>query len=182
MRQIVTSKSLNKWLPLFAGLVLAAGVLTFIVVKWNNTAENINSPVSNQPAQVAPPPPPPAPFTQDARHVAARFIATAVARKNLAEAWNITGDSIKGGQSYKSWLTGDIAVVPYPASKNAGMIVKYSNKNAVELYLALAPKKGEKIKPQTFIMDLARVGAPGHKHWVVNYWAPYSVPQVPVGS
>jgi hypothetical protein len=37
------------------------------------------------------------------------------------------------------------------------------------------------VKPQYFLMDLARVGRPGHNHWVVTYWVPKSPPQIPVG-
>src|SRR5262249_45061693 len=66
-----------------------------------------------------------------------------------------------------------------PAGKNAGMQVSYSHRNQVELIFALLPRKGVHIKPQYFMMDLARVGKAGRKHWLVTYWAPRSPPQVP---
>jgi hypothetical protein len=169
----------NKWLPRVAVLLLAAGVIAFAAVKWSNTAKSIDTGVSNKPASLPAPEPPTTKVPAEARRVAAQFIHTAVARKNLAQAWKISGGILKEGTTYKQWLSGDIAVVPYPAGANAGMQVSYSHPNQVELIFALLPRKGVHVKPQYFMMDLTRVGKPGHKRWLVTYWAPRSPPQVP---
>jgi hypothetical protein len=173
---LITSHRFNKWLPRIAALVLVAGVIAFIAVKFSNTATPINTPVSNKPAAKPKPEPVTVALSPDARAVAAKFIHTAVARENLAEAWNIAGPSIRGGQTYKEWLTGNIAVVPYPASDNASIAVRESHRNLVELEWGLTARKGLNMKPQAFLMDLVRIGRPGHKHWVVDYWTPLSVP------
>ncbi|HWH55956.1 MAG TPA: hypothetical protein VNT04_10320 [Gaiellaceae bacterium] len=192
VQDLFTSRTLNKWLPWVAVAVLAAGVIAFAAVKWSNTADEINTPVSNEPAALPKPEPASVKLDPAARSVAAKFIDTAVAldgrnrdipltsadRQKLAQAWKITGGTLKADTSYKEWLNGNMAVVPYPAAKHAGMQIEYSHKNAVELVFALVPKKGIKIKPQYFLMDLAKVGAPGHKRWIVTYWAPKSPPQV----
>lgn len=190
VQDLFASRTFNKWLPWVAVGVLAAGVIAFAVVKWSNTAKPINTPVSNKPA--AKPAPEPATVKLDPafRRVAARFLATAVAlptrnglpgsaaadRKKLAEAWKISGGILKADTTYKQWLSGDIAVVPYPAAPHAGMQVEFSHPNEAEVIFALQPQKGVKIKPQYFRLDGERVGRPGHRRWIVTYWAPHSPP------
>jgi hypothetical protein len=181
VHDLVTSRGFNRWLPRIALLVLAAGVIAFLAVKFSNTAKSVDSPVSTLPATKPKPEPPSVAMSPEARRVASQFIHTAVARKNLAAAWKISGPNIRGGQTYKEWLTGNIAVVPYPASDSAAVDVRFSHKNRVELEWGLNPRKGNKTKPQSFLMDLVRIGTPGHKHWVVDYWTPLSVPQLPAG-
>jgi hypothetical protein len=179
VQDLFSSRTFNRWLPRVAMAVLAAGVIAFIAVKYSNTATPIDTPISSKPAAVPKPQPAQTKLAPGARQVAAEFIHTAVARKNLAAAWPITGEAIKSGTSYKEWLAGNIAVVPYPAAPNAGLSIQYSHRNDADLLFALTAAKGINIKPQFFEMMLARVGRPGAKHWVVTYWAPYSHPQVP---
>jgi hypothetical protein len=192
VQDLFASRTFNKWLPRAAVLVLAAGVIAFVAVKWTNTAKDINTGVSNEPAAIPKPEPASVAVAPEARRIAARFIATAVSldfrnrdvrptaadRRKLAEAWKISGGTLKQGTTYKEWLQGNMAVVPYPAAPNAGMQVEYSHRNSIELIFALLPKAGFDTKPQYFLMDLARLGRPGHKRWVVTYWAPKSPPQV----
>jgi hypothetical protein len=177
VQDLITSRRFNRWLPRLAALVLAAGVIAFVAVKFSNTAEPINTPVSTLPATKPKPEPVSVAMKPEARRVASKFIHTAVARKNLDQAWKLAGPDIRGGQTYKQWLTGDIAVVPYPASEHASLAVRESHKNLVEIEWGLTPKKGSGVtKPQAFLMDLVRIGKAGHKHWVVDYWTPLSVP------
>jgi hypothetical protein len=179
VQDLFSSRTFNRWLPWVAAVVLAAGVIAFIAVKYSNTATPIDTPISKKPAVMPKPQAPETKLSPGARRVAAEFIHTAVARKNLAAAWKITGPAIKQGTSYKQWLGGNIAVVPYPAAPSAGLSVQYSHRNDADLLFALTAKKGSYAKPQFFEMMLQRVGRPGAKHWIVNYWAPYSHPQVP---
>lgn len=196
VHDLITSRSLNRWLPWIAGLVLAIGVIAFVAVKWNNTAKSLDTPVSNQKASTPGPQPKAVRLDPQARSVAAQFIANAVSldfrnkdgmkptaadKAKLAQAWKITAGPLKEGTAYKDWLAGNMAVVPYPARPHAGLQIEYSYKNSAELIFALLPKKGFKIKGQYFLMDLARTGAAGHKHWVVTYWVPKSPPVLPIG-
>ena len=178
VQDLFSSRTVNRWLPRVAVAVLAVGVIAFISVKYSNTATPIDTPISNKPAALPGPQPASTKLSPGARRVAAEFIHTAVARKNLAAAWRITGEAIKSGTSYRQWLTGNIAVVPYPAAPDAGLSIQYSHRNDADLLFALTPQKGVKIKPQFFEMMLNRVGRPGAKHWVVTYWSPYSHPQI----
>jgi hypothetical protein len=176
VQDLISSRNFNRWLPRVAALVLAAGVIAFVVVKWTNTADPIDTPVSNAPAAKPKPEPVAVAMSPEARTVAAKFIHTAVTGRNLAGAWKIAGPNIRQGQSYKEWLTGNIAVVPYPASDKASLAVRFSHKNRVELEWGLTPQKGINMKPQAFLMDLVRIGKPGQKRWVVDYWTPLAVP------
>jgi|SRR5919202_3180382 hypothetical protein len=190
VQDLFNSRTFNKWLPWVAGAVLAAGVIAFVAVKWTNTADSIETKVTNKPAVLPKPEPASVALDPAARRVAAKFIDTAVAlptrnglpgsvaadRKKLAQAWKISGGVIKEGTTYKEWLSGNIAVVPYPAQEHAGMQIEYSHPNDAEVIFALQPREGVKIKPQYFRMDVTRVGRPGHKHWIVTYWAPHSPP------
>jgi hypothetical protein len=177
---LLSNRTVNRWLPRLAGLCLVAGVATFLAVHYWNTAPSVDTPVSNKPA-VVPKQPKSVPLDPAVKSVAAKFIHTAVVRKNLAEAYKISGPDIRQGQTLKQWLTGNIAVVPFPATERAVLDVHWSYRNSAELEFGLFPRKGSGLtKVQSFIMDLRRVGPPRHKRWVVDYWAPFSVPQVPV--
>jgi hypothetical protein len=114
------------------------------------------------------------PFTaQDrraVRKVLARFISTAVARKHVADSWDLAGPSLRQDVSYKEWRRGDIPVVPYPASKHghgAWDAVNYSYRNEVGLEVLLFPKPRSGYSIATVETNLVR-GRDGR--WRVDYW------------
>jgi hypothetical protein len=115
-----------------------------------------------------------------ATQVARKFIETAVARKNLGQAYNLVTNEILQGQSKKDWMKGNIAVVPYPvdAIQYAPMKIDFSYPKEAQIEVALLPKKGAKIQGQLFVMDLVKRGG----NWLVNGWVPRSSPPVPNGS
>ena len=102
-----------------AALVLLAGVAAFIVSRLGNTPDakpvdrSPNAPVkdvSKVPKTTA--------LEPGARLAAQKFILTAVARKNLKAAYSLAGPQIRQGQTLKQWLTGNIAVIPYPSTSS----------------------------------------------------------------
>jgi hypothetical protein len=103
-----------------------------------------------------------------------------VARKNLGQAYGLVTDEILQGQSKKDWMTGNIAVVPYPvdAIEYAPMKIDFSYPKEAQIEVALLPKKGAKVQGQLFVMDLVKRGG----NWLVNGWVPRSSPPVPNGS
>jgi hypothetical protein len=175
LRSTVTSRKFNLALPWIAGLVLAIGVAAFVQARTDTGSPKEtfeNGPprdLSKQTKSV--------PMPQEARKTAVTFLQTAVARKNLAKAWTVAGPSIKGGQSYKNWLKGEIAVVPYPGESmdKAPIKVDWSHPDSIGLSIALLPAKGSAEKPQVFNMELKKAG----KRWVVDSWVPYAPPAVP---
>jgi hypothetical protein len=156
------------------GAAIAAGII------WSNTGKSTATPLTNQPALDVSKVPATVKLAPGAQTVARRFIQTAVARKNLPEAYGLVTQAVKQGQSLKSWNTGNIAVVPYPVDdiKYAPMKIDFSYANEAQIQVALLPKAGAKIKSQLFIMALVRRNG----KWLVNSWVPKSSPMVPNGS
>jgi hypothetical protein len=128
---------------------------------------------TNEPAQV-PKPQVKAPFDPVARQVAVRFVQTAVARKNLDEAWDLAGPTVRGGLTRKEWLTGNIPVVPYPLDllEVAPFKVDASYRDSALIEIALLPKKNAGIRSQIFFMELKKVGKGAKARWVVDNWVP----------
>ena len=164
------------------GVVLGVGVVTLIVTKvWTSPG----------------PQPPPAvvakvqrpthektvPLDPAAQVVGERFIETAVERKNLDESWTLAAPALRGRFTLRRWETGDIPVVPYPADTSHGARVKieYSYKDRALLLILLEPTAGNKIKPQLFHLGLHAFGTGTHRRWLVDYWAPFSAPRIPLG-
>jgi hypothetical protein len=161
--------------PWIAGLVLVAGIVTFLLVFFRNTAKTEPStPLTPaKPASVAAEKN--VPVARDARIVAGRFILTAVQRKHLAEAWKLAGPPIRAGVTHKQWLTGNIAVVPWFGQLGAVPLkVDYSYPGEAQFTVILAPKPGTKGRPDTFIMGLKKYGG----HWKVTAWVPYEPPAI----
>src|SRR5690349_2177963 len=102
-------------------IVLAAGVIAFVSVKVGNRGDA-------KPVDRSPNAPKSTKLNPQATRVAQEFILTAVARKNLRRAYDLAGPHIKQGQTLKEWMTGNIAVIPYPVAQLdiAPMKVDYS--------------------------------------------------------
>ena len=156
------------------GAAIAAGII------WSNTGKSTATPLTNKPALDVSKVPSTVKLKPGAQTVARRFIETAVARKNLPQAYNLVTQELKQGQSLKSWNTGNIAVIPYPVNdiKYAPMKIDFSYANEAQIEVALLPKAGAKIKSQLFLMDLVKRNG----KWLVNSWVPKSSPMVPNGS
>jgi hypothetical protein len=175
----VSSRRLNQWLPWAAGLVLVAGIVAFLIVYVGNTAEPIESKITDR--QTGPAVVPTAqksvPLDPVARRTAGEFILTAVARKDLGRSWTITHPELRQGMTRKEWLTGNIPVQYYPADAidKASFKIDESHKTDAVLEVALIPKQGADVKPQIFYIGLKKNAGV----WQVNYWAPRSAPSVP---
>src|SRR5262249_5815754 len=166
----------QKALPwIVAALVAAAAIAAGII--WSNTGKSTATPLTNQPVNDVSKVPPTVKLTPGATRVARKFIETAVARKNLAQAYTLVTEQIRQGQSLKSWKTGNIAVIPYPvdAVKYAPMKIDFSYPNEAQIEVALLPKAGSKVRGQLFLMDLVKQDG----KWLVNSWVPRSSPPVP---
>lgn len=174
----LNSRSVNRALPWVAGAVLLLGVLAFwqTQVRSDDTPESFSSePATNVAGEKTVPLPP------EARQIAVKFIKTAVVRKNLREAWAISGPGIRQDLTLREWMTGEIPVVPYPdASVDESPVkVDWSYPNDVSLSVVMQPKAGSKEKPQIFFIGLKKFGSGASAKWLVNYWAPYAPPPIP---
>jgi hypothetical protein len=111
-----------------------------------------------------------APDRRAVRKLLARFIETAVARRRVASSWPLAGPALRTGITRKEWTTGNIPVVPYPASSHGqGMwdIVQYSYRNEVGLEALIFPRPCSGYSVATVDSTVVR-GRDGR--WRVNYW------------
>jgi hypothetical protein len=166
--------------PLLSGLVLVAGIVAFSVAWLGDSGTPLESPLSNEPAQVYTPREH-VPLDAEARKVAGRFILTAVARRNLGESYALAHPELRQGMTKRQWLTGNIPVVYYPATQieTATFKVDESYPGEAILEVALLPKDASKVKPQVFFIGLKKAGKGDSARWLVNYWVPRAAPQIP---
>jgi hypothetical protein len=177
--EIKTRPGWRKALPWVVAVLVVGGAIAGGII-WSNTGHSTATPLTNIPAKDVSKVPATVKLTPGATRVARAFIRTAVARKNLGEAYTLVTNEIRQGQSLASWETGNIAVIPYPvdAVAYAPMKIDFSYPAEAQIEVALLPKKGAKVKSQLFLMDLVKRDG----KWLVNSWVPRSTPAVPNGS
>jgi len=170
-----------------ATFLLGVGALVFAMVNWSNTAKREETPLRDEPAQVAPVPVK-APFAKAKREgvleTAARFVDTAVVRRRVADSWELTDPSLRSGYTRASWATEDIPVQPYPVD-GAKWRVDYSWRDVVGLEVALYPKKGTNVPAAVFDMELHAYGKGKSRRWLVSSWTPAAyrgIPDAPLGA
>lgn len=167
-------------------VVLVAGVVAFLSVRAGNNDEGKNSrPPTTEPAAVIDQQPnaKKGKLERGARVAAGEFILAAVGREDLKKAWELSHPELRDqcACTYKEWLKGSIPVQPYPVGNldvAAFEIDEASPTNAL-LLVALLPKDGVNVKPQTFYIGLKAKTQGGKKRWLVNYWAPRAAVGVP---
>jgi hypothetical protein len=176
VQSALSSPRFNKYLPWFAGGLLAVGVIVFMIVFFGNTA-NTKETFSDKPAQT-PQVTKQVPLEQAARVAVGRFILTAVARKNLDEAWNLTTANLRGGLTHKQWMTGTIPVVPMgvPIDKAAITKINSSTKNEADINVVVLPKANKQgVKATLYEVIVKKV----HGRWLVDYALPQASPGAP---
>jgi hypothetical protein len=102
---------------------------------------------------------------------AARFVATAVQRQQLDEAWELAGPQIRQGMTRAEWRTGNIPVVPYPVDA-ARWKLDYTYADEVGLQVYVLPRRGVQMRPMVFNMSLTAVGTGDARRWLVDSWTP----------
>lgn len=162
--------------------VLLAGVGAFLaLVVFRGTPNAFTDTFSNQPAQLYHPDKK-APISKEQLALARKFILTAVARKDLDQAYGFVHPDLRGGLTRKQWDQGNIPVVYYQArnAKTAAFTVDYSYKTQALLEVDLTAKKGTETRPELlFYLGLKREGGKPTGRWLVNYWEPHWRPPVP---
>jgi hypothetical protein len=170
-RERVHKPGWRKAWPWLAGIVVVAGGIALLIALLPSSNGSTATPQTpNIPAKIVSKVPKTVKIEPAAEKVARRFIETAVARKHLKEAYSLAGPQILQGQSLKSWMTGNNAVIPFPVDKVtiAPMKVDYSYKNQALIEVALLTKPGSSVKSQLFTMQLNKIRG----KWVVNSWEP----------
>lgn len=128
-----------------------------------------------------PTPKPPKTVKLDAavRPIVRRFVATAVARKDLAAAYAISGPQIRQEQTLKQFLKGNIAVVPFDVDarttvKFLSVNQSYAGSARLQVFL-VTPGRTVTNSPHTFWVDLIK----RQGRWYVNGWQPRWTPPIP---
>jgi len=95
-----------------------------------------------------------------------RFMPTALPRHHLAKAYDLVTPKLRGAMTRAQWVKSDIPIYPFPAAS-----MKYHSwepllvaQNAVELSVLVQPRKGAKVGPIDFAIDLKRVAG----RWLVD--------------
>jgi hypothetical protein len=183
---ILSSPRAQRRLIVFSGGVLVIGFIAFLSAFLLRGTSGIHSPISTIPAQThvklvkAPP-------SKDALKVAREFLETAVLRKNLDRAYDITGPALRGNMTRAEWNKGNIAVAPYPArnTKTAAFTVDWSYRTQIMLEVDLVAKKGSgsNIRPHLpYFLGLERKGDKPNGAWQVNTWISAWHPPIPMAG
>ncbi len=186
VQTILTSRKVNRWLPWIAGLILAAGVITFLAVYYGNTAKSADAPLENKPAYV-PKQEKSAPITKQQREIAGKFILAAVMRRDPVLAYKLSGPDIRQGETLKQWLRDwkdpnvGVPIVPYTSELDkAPMRVESSTTSEAYLEVIMLPKSGNVKDTTQFYLGLKAFGTGKNRKWLVNYWAPSTRPPIPI--
>jgi hypothetical protein len=179
-REPIRKPGWQKALPWILVVLVVGAVIAVVGIKYSNTGHSTATPLTNKPALDVSKVPATVKLPAGATQVARLFIQTAVARKNLKQAYSIVTGRIRQGQSLKSWKTGVIAVVPFPVDdvKYAPMKIDYSYPAEALIEVALLPKPGTKTKGQLFMMGIVKRNG----RWLVDSWVPRSSPPVPTAN
>ena len=183
VQSALSSRRFNKWLPWFAGALLAAGVIAFLIAYVGNTANTKES--FGKANAVKPQVVKQVPIAPAARETAGKFILSAVGRKNLAQSWALATDNVKNGLTFKQWMTGEIQVVPLgvPIDKAAITKIIYSHQKDAEINVVVLPKANSQgVKATLYVMDLKKVGQGSSARWLVDYCLPQASPGLPTPS
>jgi hypothetical protein len=97
-----------------------------------------------------------------------RFVDTAVARKDLPAAYDLTTPSMRQGMTREEWSRGNIPVQPYPADRiQIGRIIS-SYRNDVVLEAALEPRRGASVPLLDVQVELKAVGRGAQRRWLID--------------
>jgi len=175
---IFTPSRLARILPWLAAALLIAGLVVFLVNRSHQIsatdkandaagAKTFKKPLPLKAVKLSP----------AARLTAGKFIIDAVQRKNLAEAWTLSGPELKVDTTYKQWMTGNISVIPFTGKlASAPLKIDVSRPRYALLEVALVPKNGKMADGGFFFLELKKFGT----KWKVTSWVPRGTNPIPV--
>ena len=182
--RLLSSPRLRRRLAwMLAPLVLAGGIAALVVVAGGSPPLYSASDQKLTPQRARPSGPKPRRLTPaDRRRIDAtldRFVSGAVARRNAARAYTAVTRTLRSGISRRAWNRGATGVYPFPARGHRfhGWKLDGSTSAGAWLELLLQPRKGAKVGPILFDVQLRRRG---HR-WLVNSFIPAAT-FAPVGG
>jgi len=166
----------------FTGIAAVAAGATVLGLFYANTGEQPQSSspgghsrpiiVPHQPKTV-----PVGPYLKEIEEVAAKFVDTAVVRRNVDQSYDLVAPQLREGITRAKWAKGAIPVVPYPFDDLSfkKMAVTYSYANRVGLAIGLFPKAHAKTPYEAFSMELTAYRRGTTYRWLIDSWAPAGV-------
>jgi hypothetical protein len=112
-----------------------------------------------------------APKRDEVLGLAQQFVATAVARKNVASSFDMVCPDMKDGFTRQKWAKGNIPVVPFPVYSGKWRL-SYSLSNEIDLQVALYAKPKAKMQPVVFDLTMQPCGKENGKRWLVESFIP----------
>ena len=152
-----------------AAVLTAALLITFVRNTGHSTATPINgnghAQVYHAPKTVK------ATAAQKAEAIStlSRFVRSAVIRRDLAASWPLATAHLKSGTTRAEWLSGTLAVVPYPADgfRTVGFTLTYQYKGVLGYDALLLPNgthAGRLAGQQVYACELHDA----HDRWLVD--------------
>ena len=156
---------LDKWALWIGIAVLVAGVAAYTATRFVSTGSGSTGSTVTQAG-------PSVPADPQALAVAKKFVATAVARKNLVEAWNLAAPVMRQNLTLAQWKTGTIPVQPYPVGKAAVQYtVAASHPDSTSYRVIFTPPPGSPTAAGDFMIELDHSSG----KWLVSSWSPREV-------
>ena len=153
---------LDRWALWIGVAVLVAGIAAYTATRLVSNGNGNAAPAATQTG-------PSVPLDPEARAVAKTFVATAVARKNLDEAWNLAAPVMRQNLTLAQWETGTIPVQPYPVGKaQVQYTVVSSHPDTATLRVVFTPPPGSSTPAGDFLITLDRSSG----KWLVSSWVP----------
>ena len=173
MRGYLESPRRRKRAAVLAVVVLLAIVGTIVGLTWSNTSHEKETFEPGK-AQVVQEQVPVALTAADRRAVLRavdRFVDDAVARHDLAAAYDLTAPELRGGVSRSEWTRGEISVPAYPVYRH-GVRITDTYRNDVSVQLLLQARRRSIAEPLGVDMELKAVGKGERRRWLVSYYLP----------
>ncbi len=160
---------------ILSGVILVAGVIAILAATvFRGTGNAYPDKFTKQPAQISHPEKT-VPTSKEQISLMRTFITTAVARKDLKDAYKLVDPDLQGGLTEKQWLRGDIPVLYYHADNAATVAFKvdYSYKTQALFEANLHAVPGTEQRPSLlFFIGVKRQGGKANGAWRVNYFEP----------
>jgi hypothetical protein len=161
---------------LLAALVMIAGIVVYFQSRADRQLPSATAPTQRQQTTTATTVIPGGKLDPAARGVAVRFIRTALARTDLAQAWALAAPDLRSAVTKKQWLRGELPFPPFPVNslETTGFNVVGHAPGEVLLEVLLVPKPNSGYVPTRYEVTLVRKGAKAP--WRVSYFLPYAPP------
>ena len=173
-----------------SSLVLIAGVVAFVTVKWGQndptptTGSLLPETVPDDIGLETTPAPKVSEVPRAARAAAGQFILAAAGREDLPKAWRLSHPELRQqcDCTYREWLSGNIPVQPIEAAglDQVTFFVEELASRRVVLQVLVKAKPGSEFEDQTFHLGLKASGAANKLTWLVDLWSPIAPIPIPL--